>query len=335
MKVGKQSVTIDNVYIGSSAVTVGPKEHLGPLGSYYDKGYDNLYCNNKTWEKAEMQLLTDSINMCLDKEKLNIEDIDYFVGGDLNNQIIIGNYVLRNYDIPYFGIFGACSTSVEGLVFGASLIESKMGKKVLVGSSSHNATSERQFRYPTEYGGQKPDTLTFTVTAGGVCLLTNQKTNLKITRATVGKVIDADLKDPQDMGRAMAPAAFSTIYSHFQDFQIGPEEYDLIVTGDLSYYGNDMLIKLFDEVKIDMRKNYNDCGLMIYDRKSQEVFAGGSGCGCCAAVSYGYIFSRLRDKALKKVLIVATGALLNPIILAQKESIPGIAHAIVVERIDL
>jgi len=334
MKVGTQSVSLENVYIGETGVTVGPKEKVGPLGMYFDKDYPDLYCNNKTWEKAEMQLLKDSIKICLQKNNITADDIDCYVGGDLNNQIVIANYVLRDYDIPFLGVFGACSTSVEAVIVGSSLLEANFGKKILVSASSHNATSEKQYRYPTEYGGQKPDTLTFTVTAAGVALLTNQKTDIKVTRATIGKVIDANLKDPLDMGRAMAPAAFSTIYNHLKDFNISPSEYDLIVTGDLSKYGKDMVIKLFQEINVDIKDNYDDCGLMIFDRDNQEVFAGGGGCGSSVSVTFGYLIKKLRDKTYKKILVVATGALLNPLILAQKESIPGIAHAIAIERID-
>lgn len=333
MKVGKQSIALTNVFLGETGVVTGPKEKNGPLKRYFDKSYNDLYCNANTWEKAEMQLLTDAIEICLEKNKLQAKDIDCFVGGDLNNQIIIGNYVMRNYPLPYLGVFGACSTVNESIIVGSSLIEAKFGKKILVGTSSHNATSERQFRYPTEYGGQKPDSLTFTVTASGVGLLTDEMTDIKVSRLTVGKVIDANFKDPLDMGRAMAPAAFDTIYQHFQDFNIGPDEYDLIVTGDLSYFGRDMVVRLFKDINIDFSEKYRDCGLLIYNRDEQEVFAGGSGCGCCAAVTFSYLLSMLRDGYYKKILVVATGALLNSVITAQKETIPGIAHAVVLERV--
>ncbi|MDD4000952.1 MAG: stage V sporulation protein AD [Bacilli bacterium] len=331
MKIGKQSVVLDNVYLAATGVVTGPKEKNGPLHHYFDKAYDELYCNQKTWEQAEMQLLSDAIEICLQKNKLETSEIDYFVGGDLNNQLIIENYVLRDYDLPFIGVFGACSTLTASMIVGASLLESNFGKKVLFGTSSHNATLEKQFRYPTEYGGQKPESTTFTVTAAGVGLLEKQKTEIKVSACTIGKVIDANFTDAFDMGRAMAPAAFDTIYQHFQDFNLGPEAYDLIVTGDLSFYGKDMVIKLFKEIEINF-DNYNDCGLLIYDRDNQEVFAGGSGCGCCAAVTLSYLLTKLKQKAYRKILVVATGALLNPIITAQKESIPGIAHAIVLER---
>ncbi|MGB3997851.1 MAG: stage V sporulation protein AD [Bacilli bacterium] len=332
MRLGKQSIAFDNVYVGEAAVAAGPKEKLGPLGAYFDRGYDDLYCGMKTWEKAEMRLLRDAVEQCLVKNNIGSGEVDCFIGGDLNNQIVIQSYVMREYDIPYLGVFGACSTSVEGIIIGAGMIAGGAFNRVLAGTSSHNATSERQFRYPTEYGGQKPDTLTFTATAAGVVLLKNSPTDIKLTGVTIGKVIDAKLKDPLDLGRAMAPAAFDTIDAHFKDFNTKPEDYDLIVTGDLSYYGKDMLVRMFGEVGIDISERYNDCGLMLYDREKQQVFAGGSGCGCCAAVTYGYLLAKLRDKTYKRILVVATGALLNPIIVAQKETIPGVAHAAVIER---
>lgn len=334
-KYGKQSFVLENVYLLDSGVTVGPKEGEGPLKEYFDKIYNDLHVGEeKSWEKAEMRMFKDAIDICLEKNSKMPKEIDAIVCGDLNNQIIIGNYVLRDYAIPYLGVFGACSTSVESIIVASQFIEAKNMNNVLAGTSSHNATAERQFRYPTEYGGQKADTVTSTVTAAGVVLLSSEKSKVRISRATVGRVYDNEIKDSLDMGRIMSIAAFYTIKQHLEDFMITPSEYDLIVTGDLSYYGKDMLVKIFDEYKIDMHKNYNDCGLMIYDRNNQDVFAGGSGCGCCAAVTYGYILESLKKGIYKKVLVVATGALLNPVIIAQKETIPSIAHAIVLERVN-
>lgn len=335
IKVGKQSIELNNVYVHESGVVVGPKEGEGPLYPYFDKIYDDLHIGGeKSWEKAEMRMFKDALDICLGKNNKNDKDIDAIVCGDLNNQIVVGNYVLRDYEIPYLGVFGACSTSIESIIVGSQFIEANNFKNVLVGTSSHNATAERQFRYPTEYGGKKVDTSTLTVTAAGLALLSNRFSDIKLTRATIGRVYDAEIKDSLDMGRVMSIAAFYTIKQHFDDFCISPDEYDLILTGDLSFYGKDMLIKIFDEYNIDMHKNYNDCGLMIYDRDNQNVLAGGSGCGCCAAVSYGYILKAMREKKYKKVLLVATGALLNPIMVAQKETIPSIAHAIVLERVE-
>lgn len=333
-KIGRQTFKVEGVYLGESATVVGPKENEGPLKEYFDLHYDDLYCNQKTWEKAEMKLLTDAIEICLGKNFLTEEQVEAYVGGDLNNQIIIGNYVLRNYAIPYLGIFGACSTLIEGMIIAANLISSGGCSNVLFGSSSHNATSERQFRYPTEYGGQKPESATVTATASGVGLITSKKGKVKLSRYTIGKVIDPKISDSQDMGRIMAPAAFSTIRQHFLDTNTTPADYDLIVTGDLSFYGREVVRKIFEKYNIEMNDNYTDGGLMLYDREKQNVFAGGSGCGCISAVTCGYILENIRNGKLNKVMIVGTGALLNPVIVAQNETIPAIAHLVVLERCD-
>jgi stage V sporulation protein AD len=332
-KVGKQSLTFDDIYLQESAVVVGPKEYAGPLKDEFDNHFDDLHCNQKSWEQAEIVMYRNALNTCLNKNNKDIKDIDCVVSGDLNNQIIIGNYVLRDYDVPYLGVFNACSSSVEGLIVAANLIQAKNFKNIVVAISSHNATAERQFRYPTEYGGQKPETLTFTVTAATATLISDKPSKIKITKGTVGRVVDAKINDALDMGRVMAPAAYNTLYQHFRDFKVEASDYDLIVTGDLSYYGSDMLIKIFKEYDIDITKNYNDCGLIIYDRQKQEVFGGGSGCGCLPAVLYSSLIKKMLNGEYKKILVVGTGALLNPIIIAQKETIPAIAHAIVLERV--
>ena len=333
MKIGKQSYEFKNVYLGDTGVVVGPKEKSGPISEYFDYGYDDLYCGKKTWDQAEIQLVKDSIRYCLNKNNLGINDIDAYVGGDLNNQITAANYTLRDYDVPFFGVFGACSTSMEGIILGGMMLEAGFGKNILAGASSHVSTSEKQYRNPTEYGGQKPVSATSTVTGAGVALLTTKPTNIKAIRATVGKVIDGKFTDPFDLGRAMAPAAYSTLRAHFSDFGIKPSDYDVIVTGDLSYYGKEMLIKMFKEENMSLGDNYHDCGLIIYDRDNQDVLAGGSGCASCAAVTYGYLFEKLKGKTYKRILVVATGAMHNPVILAQKESIPGIAYAVAFERV--
>lgn len=332
-KVGKKSLTFENVYLHESGVVVGPKEYEGPLKDDFDNHFDDIRCGQKSWELAEIVMYRNAFNICLNKNNLTINDIDCVVSGDLNNQIIIGNYVLRDYDVPYLGVFNACSSSVEGLIVASNLIEAKGFKNIIVAISSHNATAERQYRYPTEYGGQKPETTTSTVTAAASSFVSSTKSQIKITKATVGRVVDAKINDALDMGRAMAPAAYNTINQHFKDFGVDESEYDLILTGDLSYYGTDMLLKIFQEYNLDISKVHQDGGLMIYDRERQKVFSGGSGCGCLPAVMYANIVKRLYQGEFKKILCVGTGALLNPIILAQKETIPAIAHAIVLERV--
>lgn len=333
-KVGKCSLIFENSYLSETATITGPLEKQGPLGGYFDKSYDDLYAGEDNWEKAEMRLMADAVDLLLEKTKLDIKEIDCFLAGDLVNQVVISNYVMRDLGAPYLGIYGACSTSVEGLLIGATLIDGGFGNRIICMTSSHNATSERQFRNPTEYGGQKPPETTYTVTGAAAGLITNIKSKVQIKRATIGRVYDPKIKNQSDLGRAMAPAAAQTILDHFEDFNIQPSEYDLIVTGDLSKYGSKVLREILELHHYDVSSNYNDCGLMIYDINRQRVFAGGSGCGCCGIVSYSYIYQQLLNGIFKKVLIVATGALLNPIITAQKESIPGIAHAISLERVD-
>ena len=333
-KCGMSSFIFENVYLNETATIVGPKEYLGPLRYYFDKYYNNLDCNEDSWEKAEMRLQTDAIKLVMEKQSLNDNDISLIFSGDLNNQIAVSSYVMRKFNICHVGMYGACSTSVLSLINGSVFVDSGIKDYVGCLTSSHNSTSERQFRYPTEYGGQKPDSLTSTVTGAGIGLISNKKSLVKITSATIGKVIDVNLKDPLDLGRTMAPAAVFTLKEHLQDLDIDPSYYDLILTGDLSKYGSEIFIKCLKEISINLN-NHNDCGLLVYDINNQDVFAGGSGCACCAVVMYSYVYKKLLNKELNRVLIIATGALMNPVMTSQKESIPSIAHAIALERVDL
>lgn len=330
-KVGKNSLVFHNVYIKNVSSVVGPKEFSGPIGEYFDKHYDDLFVNScQSFEKAEIHLFKDALDIVMKKGNVVEEDINCLFSGDLNNQIIIGNYAMRDYRIPYIGIFGACSTSVLGLITGANFLQSAEGNVISI-TSSHNATAERQFRFPNEYGGQKANTATLTVTGAAATLLTTEKTNLKVTKATIGRVVDPEIKDTQDMGRIMAPAAYSTIKQHFEDFNLTVDDYDLIISGDLSYYGSDMLIRLLKEDGIDISSKYKDAGLYIYNRDEQNALAGGSGCACLGVVLNGLIIKQLQAGVYKKILAVGTGALLNPIIVSQKETVPGIAHAVAIE----
>lgn len=320
------------VYLNSTGTAVGPMESEGPLGALFDVKYNDLHCNEKNWELAERRLMEDSIASCLSKAKLTNDDINFFLAGDLLNQVVTANYVARGNEIPFLGIFGACSTSMESLAVGAALVDGGFAQRVVAAVSSHNATAERQFRYPTEYGGQKPDTATFTVTGAGAALISNEPSPIRITSATIGRVQDLGIKDPFDMGSAMAPAAADTIMTHLKETGMAAEDYDLIVTGDLSAVGAPIVKMLLKEKGIDVSNNHRDCGLMVY-RPDQEVFAGGSGCGCSAVVTYGHLVKELMSGSLKRILVVATGALLNPTMIQQKESIPTIAHAVALEGI--
>lgn len=331
-RVGKNSIEYNNVYLLESSTISGPREKNAQLGKFIDKSYNELSCSEKTWEKAEIKLQNEAFLLALEKANLKSEDIGLILSGDLNNQIIASSYMARKFNIPHIGLYGACSTAVLSIIVGANYIESNIFDNVACLTSSHYATSERQFRFPTEYGGQKPSSTTTTVTGSGCSLLSTKKSNIKVTRATIGKVVDPNYKDVQDLGRAMAPAAAMTLRQHFDDFNVDASEYDLILTGDLSECGSIVFKDILKEWGIEFY-NYNDCGLMIYDRKVQEVFSGGSGCGCCSLILNGYIKEMLSTKKLNKVLIIATGALMNPLLAQQKESIPGIAHAIVLESV--
>ncbi|TYR82532.1 stage V sporulation protein AD [Priestia megaterium] len=332
-KAGKQTWVYENaIYINATGTSVGPKEADGPLGNTFDVTHKELHCDEDNWELAERKLMKESIDSCLQKENLSYEDIDLFLAGDLLNQNVTANFVARHHQIPFLCMFGACSTSMETLATGAALVDAGFANRILASASSHNATAERQFRYPTEYGGQKPDTATATITGAGTALVSKEKGIVRLTSATIGRVMDYGIKDPFDMGSAMAPAAADTIQQHFQDLHVSPNDYDLILTGDLSGVGSPILKQLLQDEGYDISTNHNDCGLMIY-RSDQNVFAGGSGCGCSAVVTYGHILTELKAGHLKKVLVVATGALLSPTMIQQKESIPTIAHGIVMEHI--
>ncbi|MCA0170988.1 stage V sporulation protein AD [Bacillus sp. RAR_GA_16] len=333
MKTGKQTWEFSSVFLQSVGTAVGPKEAEGPFGDSFDVTYSNLHCDQDNWELAERKLLEDAISSCLSKKELNQSDVDVFVAGDLLNQIVSATYTARTNQIPFLGVFGACSTSMESLAIASSLVEGGFAKKAIAGVSSHNATAERQFRYPTEYGGQKPGTATSTVTGAGAALISQERSDIRISAATIGRVVDWGIKDPFDMGSAMAPAAADTLAAHFKDLNVEPSEYDLIVTGDLSAVGAPIVRDLLLEKGLDITNNHNDCGLMIYRPDQKEVFAGGSGCACSAVVTYGHLIDLLKKGNYQKILVTATGCLHSPVMIQQKESMPAIAHAVVFERV--
>ncbi|AIQ11979.1 stage V sporulation protein AD [Paenibacillus durus] len=336
-QLGKQTwqFTSRPAILGASAV-VGPEEGEGPLASDFDFVYDTLKMNEKTWEKAERRLFEKSIRLALINAGIKQEDLGFFVGGDLMNQIISASFAAKKLGTPYLGVFGACSTSMESLAVASMIVDSGGAKYVLAGTASHNCTVEKQFRYPTEYGSQKPPTAQYTVTGSGCAVITRNdgtQTGPFVTAATIGKVMDFDIKDPFNMGSAMAPAAADTITAHFRDTGLSPGYYDLIVTGDLASVGLPITKELLAKEGIPMEQTeFTDCGLLIYDRERQKyVIAGGSGCGCSATVTYGHILKRMKQGQLKRVLVVATGALLSPLTYQQSESIPCIAHAVALE----
>ena len=322
----------NNVYIGDTSTVVGPYEYKGPLGNLFDKSFKDLYCESNTIEQAESNLQKTSIDILLRKTKLKEKDIDLLIGGDLLNQLSASNYSAKCYDIPLLGIYSACASSSEGILIGANLIEYRKASKVICTVSSHNLASEKQFRNPVEYGAPKPNTSTFTSTGGASILLQSKKSTIKVGSATIGKVVDFNQKDPNNMGAAMACAAADTIKKHLDDLHIDNSYYDLILTGDLGKYGKSILKEyMYKKYKINL-DNYDDCGILLYDLEHQkEVHAGGSGPATSALVTYTYIYQIKKEKKLNKILLVATGALFSPTSIYQKQPIPSIAHAISLE----
>ena len=326
----------NNVYIEDTYTICGNYENDGPLSKYFDKKYEkDLYFNEKSWEKAEAHLLKETNKNILNKNKLKDSDIDLLISGDLQNQIAASDYMARDFDIPFIGVFEACSTIGEGLIIGSTFVASKIAKKGIVSSSSHNMVAEKQFRNPTEYGTPKPKTSTFTATGAVSILLTNKKTKIKIESSTVGKVKDFGITDANHMGAVMAPAAGDVIYNHLKDTKRNLDYYDLILTGDLGIYGKNILKDyMMTSYNIELKDNYNDCGTMLYDLDNQPVLAGGSGPVCSALVIFGYIYKEMLKGKLKKVLIGPTGAIFSTTFTFQKESIPSIANAISLEVVE-
>lgn len=325
----------NNVYLDEVSTVVGPYEAKGPLGNKFDKSYKDLYNGEKTWEQAEAHLLEESIDILLNKSNKKSSEIDLIISGDLLNQVTSSSYGVLKYNRPFLGVYSACASSVEGIIIASSMIDSKKIKNCVVSTSSHNMSSEKQFRNPTEYGAPKPKTATFTSTGGASVLLTNKKTKIKVESSTIGTVVDMEQNDPLNMGAVMAGAAALTIYKHLTDLNRDPSYYDLILTGDLGMYGKEILIDYMkSKYNIDISKNYNDTGTMLYDFKNQkEVNAGGSGPVCCPLVCYSSIIPMLKSKKINRVLIVATGALFSPINVFQHKNINSISHAVVLEAL--
>lgn len=322
---------IENVYIKETSTVSGHLEKQGPLGKYFDKSYKNFNID-KSLEQSEVKLSKDALKIILKKTKKENKDIDLIVGGDLLNQICSTSYAIEKTGIPYLGVFSACATSMESIIIASKFIETKSIKNAICLTSSHNLAEEKQFRNPTEYGYTKPKTSTFTSTGGAAIFLTNEQTDVKLGSYTIGKIVNMNQNDPNNMGAVMAPAAADTIYNHLINLNLTTDYYDLILTGDLGIYGKEILKDYMSQNYNIKLENYNDCGAMLYDLNNQkEITAGGSGPVCSALVNYGYIYNMLKKKNLKKVLLVTTGALFSPTFLYQKQDILGIAHAVSME----
>ncbi|WP_456271781.1 stage V sporulation protein AD [Bacillus sp. AK031] len=333
---GKQSWEFQNrPSILSTGVVGGPFEKKGRLSEDFDRFYDDLWMGEETYEKANRLMIEEAVQIALEKGGLQDSQIEFFFSGDLINQITPSSFAARTNAIPYLGIFGACSTSMEGLALASYIVDSGGANHVLTGASSHNSAVEKQFRYPTEYGGQKPPTAQWTVTGAGYSVIGKSTAGNnpvpRVTSATIGKVIDMGLSDPFNMGGAMAPAAADTIISHFRDLGRDPSYYDLIITGDLAKIGRKTAQELLQQQGFNLSENqFQDCGLLIYGQ-DQPVQSGASGPGCSATVLYGHLLNQMKKGVYKKILMVATGALLSPLTFQQNETIPCIAHAVSIE----
>lgn len=332
-KIGSQTIKFDNpITILETASIVGPKESDGPLAQYFDKCLDDEFWGEKTWEKAESKIIKEAVNMSVIKSKIPADKIDFCFAGDLLNQCISSSFGLRELSIPFFGIFGACSTFVEGLTLGSVFIDGGAAENIIATASSHFCSAEKQFRFPLELGNQRPPSSQWTVTGAGSAVISKNGEGPYITHITPGKIIDMGIKDANNMGAAMAPAFVDTLLTHFKDTGRKPSYYDGIFSGDLGYIGKEISIELCQTKGYNIKNNYNDCGVMIFDKATQDTHSGGSGCACCGTVFSGYLFNQLKQKKLNKILLIATGALTNATSSQQGESIPGIAHAIAIEN---
>lgn len=332
MRKGRTWTFPNGPVIASSAAVGGPFEAKGALAAEFDILHEDFWLGQDSFEKAEKKLLEQACEKAIEKAGMKKEDIQFYLAGDLMNQIVTSSFSARTLGSPYIGLFGACSTSMEGLALAALMVDARQADYVLSGTASHNEAVERQFRYPTEYGGQLPPTAQWTVTGAGAGIVVTRGKGPVITSATIGRVIDMGITDPFNMGAAMAPAAVDTIESHLKDMNLDVDYYDLILTGDLGRVGHRICADLLKEHGLEIPQDrLGDCGLMIY-KENQPVGAGASGAGCSATVFYGHILKEIEKGNLNRVLMVATGALLSPITFQQMESIPSIAHAVSIER---
>lgn len=331
-KIGTQTFKLDNpVTIFETASIVGKKEADGPLAKYFDVCLQDEFFGEKTWEKAESKMLKFAIETVIRKSNIAVSDINYLLAGDLLNQCISSSFGIRDFEIPFLGIFGACSTFVEGMMIGSMLLDGGAGNYALAATSSHFCSAEKQFRFPLELGNQRPPTSQWTVTGSSAAVLSKSGTGPFITHVTPGKIVDRGITDANNMGSAMAPAAVSTILTHLKDTGRKPTYYDAIITGDLGHIGKGIVLDLCKAEGFQLSSIYNDCGVLMFDKEKQDTHSGGSGCACCGTVFSGYFFNQLKEKKIKKMLLVATGALMNSTSTQQGESIPGIAHAVSIE----
>ena len=317
-----------NASILSYASVVGKAESEGPFGEEFDEVIADNKGPAETWEQAEALFQQKALSRAMEKANLFPDKMDLVIAGDLLNQCTGSSYGLKDFYIPFLGIYGACSTFAEGLILGASLVNAGYVDNAAAVSSSHFSSAERQFRFPLNYGGVRTPTAQWTATAAGAAIISASQKPPFITAATIGKIQDMGITDMNNMGAAMAGAAYDTITRHLKHMGSHPENYDAIITGDLGEVGSNMLIDMFKRDGIAIEEHYKDCGLLIYDREEQDVHAGGSGCGCSASMMCGHFLKRVQSGAMKRILYVATGALMSPTLVQQGNAIPGVAHAV-------
>lgn len=328
-----QTIKMKNdVYLLNGYSMVGPLESKGPLKDYYDYTLKDDTLGEKTFEKAERKLLKTIVTSAIEKSGLKTNDIDFFLGGDLLNQIVSSSYTARELNLPFIGLYSACATMAEAIALSAIFIDNKVANNIVAGTCTHFSSAERQYRFPLELGNQRPPTAQWTITGGGASIISNLPSNIKIKAVTIGRVVDFGIADVNNMGAAMAPAACDTIKAHFLNMNTKVSDYDFIATGDLGKLGSEILIDLMEHDGVILGQNYSDCGCMVYD-KSERVFMGASGAGCSASVLNSYIIKKLNKGEFKRVLLVSTGALMSTTTAQQGDTIPGVAHAVEFEYV--
>ena len=328
-RLGRRTVALSAPPSVLACACVGGKfEGQGPLGACFDELGEDSFFGESTWEKAESAMQKRALSRALDKARLKAGDLDYILAGDLLNQCVGSAFGLRDFGIPFYGLYGACSTMGESLALASLLIDGGFARRAAAMTSSHFCTAERQYRMPVPYGSQRTPTAQWTATAAGCTILAEKGQGPYVTHVICGRIVDKGITDSNNMGAAMAPAAYETLSAFFRDTQTGPKDYDLILTGDLGELGHDIVRDFFRRDGIDLTDRYQDCGLLLYDREKQDMHAGASGCGCSAAVLNGYVLPGLRAGKWRRVLFAPTGALLSPTTSFQGESVPGICHAV-------
>ncbi|MDQ0205805.1 stage V sporulation protein AD [Alkalicoccobacillus murimartini] len=322
------------IYIQASGTAVGPEELQGPLGTRFDQSYSSLYCGETSFLKAERVLMNDAIQACLHKSGVRKKQIDYFIAGDLDHQLTASAYTARDLELSFLGMYAACATAIQSIIMSSLLIETKLANYAIAGASSHFGVAENQFRYPTEFAVQKQQSAQYTVTGAGAVLLSRQKSPIKITSATIGQVIDMGLKDTTNLGAVMAPAAGHTLLTHLRETERSLSDYDLILTGDLGRIGSNIFRKWMREHGYPIDERHEDGGVKIF-RSTNVFLSGGSGAGCVAVVTIGYVLEELQKGTFNRVLVLATGALFSQDSARQGDTIPAVAHAVSLERVKM